>query len=315
MRNIPKEMGQILDERIVSKMKYKFLTLFLAAALAALLYPPLASATPIPILKSAENFAVLAGTPMITNTGSTTITGDVGISPAASITGKGPGANEITLTGAYHEADATALTAKNDLSTAYTALNNMPASQTLTNDQLAGLTLTSGVYAFSGSPAAVLLDGTLYLNANHTNNAYWVFQIPYQLTTGVSSSVVVQNLGSNGGKDDGVFFVVGSLAALSASTSFEGNILAGVEITLGTSATILNGRALAETGEVTMDTNTISNVCPNGGLGYSGGLEYNSAGAIVPIGPSSTVPEPSTMLLLGSGLAGLAAFRKRFKKA
>ena len=309
MRNIPKEMGQILDERIVSKMKCKFLILFLAAALAALLYPPLASATSI--LGTAESFAVLAGTPNITNTGSTTITGNVGIYPAASITGTG----SITLTGAYHEADATALTAKNDLSTAYTALNNMPASQTLTNAQLAGVTLPSGVYAFSGSPAAVLLDGTLTLNANYKNNAYWVFQIPYALTTGVLSSVVVENFGSHGGKDDGVFWVVGSSAGIFASTSFEGNILAYASINLYNSATILNGRALAETGEVTMDTNTIKNVCPNGGLGYSGGLEYNSAGAIVPIGPSSPVPEPSTMILLGSGLAGLAAFRKRFKKA
>src|SRR5208283_2369797 len=121
MRNIPKEMGQILDERIVSKMKCKFLILFLAAALAALLYPPLASAIPVSILKSAGDFAVLAGTPHITNTGSTTITGDVGISPAASITGMGPGANQITLTGVYDIANGTALTAKNDLSTAYTA--------------------------------------------------------------------------------------------------------------------------------------------------------------------------------------------------
>jgi hypothetical protein len=79
MRNISKEMSQILDERIVSKMNCKFLILFVVAALAALLYPPLVSATSIP--GTAENFAVLAGTPNITNTGTTTITGDVGIYP------------------------------------------------------------------------------------------------------------------------------------------------------------------------------------------------------------------------------------------
>ena len=96
------------------------------------------------------------------------------------------------------------------------------------------------------------------------------------------------NFGSNGGSDDGVFWQVGSSATLGTGTSFEGNILALASITLDTAATILNGRALAQTGAVTMDTNTISNVCPiggpgNGGPGYSGGLEFNSGGNIVPI--------------------------------
>jgi type VI secretion system secreted protein VgrG len=150
MKNISKKVNQILDERIASKMKRTFLILFAVAALAVLLYPPLASATSI--LGSAENFAVLAGTPNITNTGTTTITGDVGIHPGASITGQGPGADQITLTGAYYMADGIALTAKNDLTAAYTALNNMPATQTLVGNELGGVTLTSGVYAFGGNP-------------------------------------------------------------------------------------------------------------------------------------------------------------------
>jgi type VI secretion system secreted protein VgrG len=145
MRDIFKEMRQILDERIVSKMKFKFLILFVVAALAALLYPPLVSATSI--LGSAENFAALAGTPNITNTGATTITGDVGIRPGAEITGNG----SITFTGAYdmHLGDSIALTAKNDLTKAYTGLAAMPYNSVLTGKDLGGLTLTSGVYRFA----------------------------------------------------------------------------------------------------------------------------------------------------------------------
>jgi hypothetical protein len=67
----------------------------------------------------------------------------------------------------------------------------------------------------------------------------------------------------------------------------------------------MNGRALARIAAVTMNNNVISNVCPapNNGPGFSSGLYYNSTGDIIPVGSSpSAVPEPSTMLLLGSGL-------------
>ena len=264
------------------------------------------------ILKTAENFAVLAGTPNITNTGSTTITGDVGIAPAASITGK----ESITLTGAYHEADGVALTAKNDLTAAYTALNGMAAT-TLASNELGGVTLTSGVHNFSGNPAAVLLTagfGALTLNAEGNNNAYWVFQIPNALTTSVGSSVVVTNFGSNGGSDDGLFWTVGSSAAIFGSTSFQGNILAYASITLDKSAKILHGRALAQTGTVTMDTNTISFLCYNGGPGLSGGLKYDTSGNIVPIGPSQgpgVIPEPLTLGGLVLGLGSLCGYIRR----
>jgi type VI secretion system secreted protein VgrG len=310
MRDIFKEMRQILDERIVSKMKFKFLILFVVAALAALLYPPLASATSI--LGSAENFAVLAGTPNITNTGATTITGDVGIHPGAEITGQG----SIIFTGAYDMllGDSVALTAKNDLTKAYTGLAAMPYNSVLTGKDLGGLTLRSGVYRFASEAQ---LTGPLTLDAQHNNNAYWVFQIGSALTTAPGSSVVLTNLGTNDGRDNGLYWQVGSSATLGTTTAFEGNILALTSITMNTGATIPNGRALARNGTVTLDANVISIVCPNGGPGYSGGLEFDTAGLhVVPVpGAPAPVPIPSAMLLFGSGLAGLAAFRKRFKKA
>jgi type VI secretion system secreted protein VgrG len=296
--------------------------LILAAIAAAVLLCSAAPGFATSILGTAENFAVLAGTG-ITNTGPTTITGDVGSDPTGTVTGQA----NITLTGppgtyTYELANAVSLQAKTDLSKAYTALNNMLPTQTLLSNQLGGVTLTSGVYAFQGGPDPVLLDGTLTLNAEFNNNAYWVFQIPYALTAGatLTASVVVENLGSNSGNDDGVFWVVGSSAGIFGSTSFEGNILAYASINLYNSATILNGRALAETATVTMDTNTISIVCPiggpgNGGPGYSGGLVYETNGTtIVPVGPSpgpSPIPEPVTLGGLVLGLGTLCGYVRR----
>jgi len=91
-------------------------------------------------LGRADPFAVLAGS-TITNTGSTTITGDVGLHPGAAVTGFGPGADSVTLTGAQHIADAVAEGAKVDLVTAYNdAVSRTP---TTVSTELGGQTLTA----------------------------------------------------------------------------------------------------------------------------------------------------------------------------
>jgi hypothetical protein len=61
----------------------------------------------------------------------------------------------------------------------------------------------------------------------------------------------------NGAKAANVFWQVGSSATLGASSIFKGNILALASITVTTGVN-LEGRALARTGAVTLDTNTIT---------------------------------------------------------
>ena len=92
------------------------------AVLFASVYPALAATAPS--LGSARSFAVLAGT-TVTNTGPTTITGDVGVSPGSAITGLA----SITLSGATHAADAVALPAQSDVTTTYNALAAAPCTQ------------------------------------------------------------------------------------------------------------------------------------------------------------------------------------------
>lgn len=200
-------------------------------------------------LGTAQSFAVLGGS-TVTNTGSSVITGNLGVSPGSSVSGFPPG---TVVGGSIHAADAAAGQAQADLTTAYNAAAGMPCGVDLTGQNLGGLVLTPNVYCFTSSAA---LTGTLTLNFQGNPNALFLFKIGSTLTTASGSSVVLSNTGSTTCPTN-LFWQVGSSATLGTGSTFDGNILALTSITMTTGAN-LTGRALARNGAVTLDTNIVN---------------------------------------------------------
>jgi hypothetical protein len=204
---------------------------------------------PVVLCPGIGNFSVLAGS-TVTNTGSTVVSGDVGVSPGTAVTGFPPG----LAGGAIHSADGAAALAQTTLTAAYIDAAGRSGSTSVAGD-LVGQTLTAGVYKSTSSLAN---SGDVTLDAQGNPDAVFIFQIASTLTTGSGSHIVL----ANGAKACNVFWQVGSSATLGTNSVFKGNILALTSITITTGVN-LEGRALARNGAVTLDTDVITGcTCP-----------------------------------------------------
>jgi hypothetical protein len=208
-------------------------------------FPVLVRALPPapPSLGAAASFAVLGG-PAVTSSGSTIVPGNPGVGPGNTMTGFPPGTVRV---GDTFRNDSTARQAQKDAAAAY--------------DDLAGRACDPGPIG-ANPPAnttycvsSFALAGPVTLAANNPDDV-WIFKIAGPLTSDPNAAVLL----INGAKASNVFWQVGGSVTLGEGTVFAGTVLALGNITLDRGAT-LSGRALAQAGAVTLDTNDVSLCC------------------------------------------------------
>ena len=210
-------------------------------------------------------YAILAKSG-ISTTGSTLVTGDIGVSPidSTALTGFGltlDASNQFAtsslLVGKVYAADyteptpANLTTAVSNMETAYTdaAGRTLPDATELGAGEIGGMTIAPGLYKWS---SGVLITTDVTLNGGSED--VWIFQIAGNLTVANGKSVIL----SGGAQAKNIFWQVAGGVGVEIGTTahMEGIILAQNAIIMNTGAS-WNGRALAQKA-VTLDANTIT---------------------------------------------------------
>jgi len=238
----------------MDKLKYPTIVIILIMVLSLTGLSMKVDARPLaatsPTLVYLTNYSVLGGA-AVTNTGTTTTSGAVGVSPGTSITG-----GVLNAGGGLHPNDASAIAAQNEVTNVTTGIwgaldqgcdYSYPSVTDLSNINI-GLgvgILTPGVYCSAGS---FILTKTLNLTGSDT----YIFKTVSTLITSPGSSVT-------GGDPCNVWWRIGSSVTLDTTTAFIGNIFALNGVNAMNVGATLNGRLLTlAAGTVTLQSNTIS---------------------------------------------------------
>ncbi|PRY14771.1 putative repeat protein (TIGR01451 family)/gliding motility-associated-like protein [Pontibacter ummariensis] len=194
-------------------------------------------------LNRARGFAVLAQT-KVTNTGNSTVRGDLGVSPNDVIEDAG----KLTVLGGTELANTAAANALTDAGALYDALKGRPAT-VLASSSLGGASAVApGVYKVNGNAD---LSRSLFLDGKGDVNATYVFIIDGDFAVNPNAGVIAYN----GTQSKNIFWVVQNSTTLTTNI-FLGNILAKGDITLN-DGTGLTGRAISLEGAVHFRSSTV----------------------------------------------------------
>jgi hypothetical protein len=204
------------------------------------------------LLKTAGSYAVLAHS-TVTNSGTTYVNGNLGLSPGTSVTGA------PLVSGMTNKANAAAAQAQVDLAGAITDAKGRANVGGTKEGDIGGTTIGAGVYNTNSTASLAIMSGDLTLDGGGDPNALFIFRIESTLNISPDRRVLL----INGAQARCVFWQVGSSATLDVRSRLQGTILATTSISLNTGAQIVYGRALAKGesdvgGAVTMLTNNIT---------------------------------------------------------
>jgi gliding motility-associated-like protein len=233
-----------------------------------------------PNVGSLACYALLTSIGALTNTGTTTIIGDIG-------TNNGPvsGFTPLLVTGTIHSVpDASTAQGAADITVLYNYLNGLPCDIQLLypvqfgNSQV----LTPHVYCMS---AAAMLTDTIFLDAQGNPNAVFVIQINGALTTSSFCNVVLRG----GTKSSNVFWKIEGSVDISDHSTFRGTIVANNgAVTFLTPADTLDGRALSTSGAITTNNANVFNTGATSSITPSGPTNFCSGNSLTLTASSGT---------------------------
>jgi len=248
-----------------------------------LAYTPIGCGSPVltgpkaPDLASTECYAIFSANGAVTNTGITTIMGDVG-----SNVGLTTGFDPLKVSGTLHPIpDGSTAACAADLKKVYNYLNTLPYDIELLFPAQFGnnLVLTPHTYLLG---AATTLTDSLFLNAQGNADAVFVIQMNGALTTSTYSKVIL----INGAQAKNVYWKIEGAVSINNYSVFCGTIVCnnGALGAINTGVK-LNGRALTTSGSLTtaaIITTMPATGCILTGLGSTGNDKTAGSVSIYP---------------------------------